>query len=100
MTQTERLLAYLKSLDTRHPHIVMVKFGQDGEPEWWANQGVVMGADNLVLCSRCGTHGPRSADEPEICAACAAQAPMDMQTGVIGPIRRTNTITVGGDEPT
>jgi hypothetical protein len=71
MTQTERLVAYVKSLDTRHPHMIMVKLGQDGEPEWWANQGVVMGAENLFLCPACGRHGLASVVVPGICTECA-----------------------------
>lgn len=43
MTQLERLTAYLKSLDHHQPVLLMVKMGTDGEPEWWSNQGRVMG---------------------------------------------------------
>lgn len=71
MTQTERLTAYIKSLDPSHPHIIMVKPGTDGEPEWWANQGVVMGAESLFLCPKCGRHGLPSAKVAGVCTECA-----------------------------
>lgn len=43
MTQKEKFDAYLRSLDHHQPVLLMVKMGADGEPEWWNNQGRVMG---------------------------------------------------------
>jgi hypothetical protein len=49
MTQLERLNAYLKSLDHHRPQLLMVKMGADGEPEWWSNQGYVMGTSSTTV---------------------------------------------------